>query len=1101
MASSSSTIKYKQTTRQTRLQTREGEFTGGIAYTNTPISEGYSKVLMNYDIESTDGSIKPRQGFQAQGVYQVTNSGLDPLFNMDTGFNTILDNTVKIADSIDENAFGAEAYKDKLIQFLQYNTKDKSANLVLLKEFNRSQLSGSTQIPNESETKQFASSNISFVSPVSNGVEDYYTINEKNIEEPNIHSQYCMHNLYFKKPIGCFAFNNTYYTFSNAILNLNTTQYVAKFTMNNTNTTITDSNSKSTEGQFLCFDEDVSQLCVCNYPAEGVDLEYVWVDPRTPNYEIIGDGVNIAVTNATNYLEDSLTLISGDISLNLEVKHLSVATSASQTVIGDFIIKTLPVEDFLKMIYTNLLTKTLQSISDITEYNETKFGQCAQITLNLGKVHSSSAEPHTYYVFYTPNGIKIYNSLTEVPETAYFPQLHYFKNFDENAMSSSELCAHKTSYFSNYNVLRDMRIVPQELNPTEAGSGGYNMLLENPYDFACEVGVFDILGVLPYDTNNIITLTPILNRNMILKCFYRAPTSNSSRRITWEWREVGATTWNEIKNEIVDFSLLNLEPLECPFSSAVEQCIIRVTISDPENTVENADGTTTEYVDAVRSLGMNFIVSADNSNKNADTKNYDLNTAKGMLEWKSRLVLWGVQSAENIIFTSDVNNPSYFPYPNNVDILDEPIIHCMIYGDDLIVFTATKLYRLVFDNTGITWNREVVQNNLHISEKDIPMFAMIKNMLFFKSGNYYYMLVPKSSSSIAGETTIAPVSNTIKYFLDNFTVESKKILNRTYRDIFEDRTTTNGTIKLEDYLANYYSYIDNESIILNFVYDYAGFMGDAGPTGMGAASSDEFGWVWDLSSNYSIPEYSMYLVFALVYNTTDYTWRFKTYMTPRILTPIYKNALMQTQYLYLTESKVWGTSSKSPMFVRVIKDSNTCVDNLIISGTNESLNDYENLSDVYVNLSPIKNYQYLDTGYRILTTSIDFKKRFREVQFSLNNISQKPLTFYTEFLLDGNLRKDSQGYNVRVVYDDNDNMTGTLIVERPYLAPIITPGNTTLDETFILDNTAFPELAYWKVRVQVSGKGYTPRLQLVCESEEPYSIFSMNWVYRTMNSR
>ena len=156
---------------------------------------------------------------------------------------------------------------------------------------------------------------------------------------------------------------------------------------------------------------------------------------------------------------------------------------------------------------------------------------------------------------------------------------------------------------------------------------------------------------------------------------------------------------------------------------------------------------------------------------------------------------------------------------------------------------------------------------------------------------------------------------------------------------------------------------------------------------------------------------------------------------------------------------------------------------------------------LYTDFPVIKNYQYLDTGYRILTTSVDFKKRFREVQFSLNNISQKPLTFYTEFLIDGNLRKDSQGYTTRVVYDENDNTTGTLVVERPYLAPIVTPGNTTLNETFVLDNTAFPELAYWKVRVQVSGKGYTPRLQLVCQSEEPYSLFSMNWVYRTMNSR
>ena len=168
----------------------------------------------------------------------------------------------------------------------------------------------------------------------------------------------------------------------------------------------------------------------------------------------------------------------------------------------------------------------------------------------------------------------------------------------------------------------------------------------------------------------------------------------------------------------------------------------------------------------------------------------------------------------------------------------------------------------------------------------------------------------------------------------------------------------------------------------------------------------------------------------------------------------------------------------------------------------------------------LKNNQYLDTGYRILTSNVDLKKRFREMQISINNASQKALTFYTAFIVDGNLRKDMQGYTTKTIIDPEDPRTGVLLVERPYIDPRylpsvpelvvsvedyinpdITPGDTTLDDSFVLDNSQFPDLAYWKIRVDVSGKGYTPRLQLLSVNEQDYSVLSLNWVYRTMNSR
>lgn len=48
------------------------------------------------------------------------------------------------------------------------------------------------------------------------------------------------------------------------------------------------------------------------------------------------------------------------------------------------------------------------------------------------------------------------------------------------------------------------------------------------------------------------------------------------------------------------------------------------------------------------------------SNTNLRPVKYDLTNAAGMLTWKQRVVLWGVRGAENMLFTSEVNNPAYF---------------------------------------------------------------------------------------------------------------------------------------------------------------------------------------------------------------------------------------------------------------------------------------------------------------------------------------------------------------------------------------------------------------------------------------------------------
>lgn len=683
------------------------------------------------------------------------------------------------------------------------------------------------------------------------------------------------------------------------------------------------------------------------------------------------------------------------------------------------------------------------------------------------------------------------------------PKLHYIRSgAPSESTTGLEHVIHTPADIADTPALLEFIIEPTTQTPSEAASSGYNMLLDNPYAFTCITGAnINILGILPYDTADTLILTPVVNKEMTLKCFYRAPSASKEYRVIWEWREVGATTWNTIKDEKINFSTLALAPLTCNFSSAVEQLILRVTISDPSNKVTQSDGTEIEFVESTTAIGLNFVINISSSRQQVTPTKYDLGTAKGMLEWNRRLVLWGVENADTMLFTSDVNNPTFFPYPNNVDVFNEPILHCMLYGNDLLVFTATSLYRLVFDETGITWTHTLIQKDLQISPQDIPMFCRVKNLIFFKSGNYYYMLVPKSSS-IVGDTTIAPISNNIKDFLDHFPTEVSKIFKTVSLDLkgYNKKTWT-----ITDFLCYYYSYVDNASVVLNFVYSLDNYAYAGGP---GFHNVSQRYWVC-----------------ALIYDTENYSWRIHTYVTPKPLTPVQIDVTQQTVFGSIVQYTK-SNDTKHPCVVLSVRDPATSQDNFITwkdehtTDSEGTFYDYQTTWAESISKLELKNYQYLDTGYRMLTSSVDLKKRFREVQFSINNISQKALTFYTSFILDGQLRRDMQGYNTKVILDPTDPRTGILLVERPYIDPKflpsvpeftvsikdyinpdVTPGDTTLDDSFVLDNTKFPDLAYWKVRVSVSGKGYTPRLQVLSTNDLDYNILSTNWVYRTMNSR
>ena len=183
------TQKYKQQQQQARVQTNEGNYAKGMYFSNVPLAEGYSRILMNFEIDNMSGRIVPRKGLQTLGTIKPVEVAQQYL-NNHNGFNTVVQSKVCAAsDSADPRKI------NRYLQSILYNT-DSRALLV------------ATCDPEISANNYFK------VSPFSIDSEAEYIAPEPFvIANPGVHGKTCSHNNFFKRPVGTFAFNGNFYVF------------------------------------------------------------------------------------------------------------------------------------------------------------------------------------------------------------------------------------------------------------------------------------------------------------------------------------------------------------------------------------------------------------------------------------------------------------------------------------------------------------------------------------------------------------------------------------------------------------------------------------------------------------------------------------------------------------------------------------------------------------------------------------------------------------------------------------------------------------------------------------------------------------------------
>ncbi len=661
-------------------------------------------------------------------------------------------------------------------------------------------------------------------------------------------------------------------------------------------------------------------------------------------------------------------------------------------------------------------------------------------------------------------------------------------------------------------------VTPKVPSVSEAVTYGYNMLLNTAaYTFSNKHGAPSIQfeGILPYEVEVVngqhqftkLMMTPKKNQPIDLVCYYDVE-DGRTYDIIWESRETTSSDWTQLKKEQVTFSGTTMLTLE-NFHAQNTEIMVRVSAyTVGADTIEKA-----------MVVGFDFTVENYGAAGTLDQKIYDLSTATGMESWNGRVVLWGVPDDPTILFISDYNEPAYFPYPNNIVTFDEPIIYSVQFMDNLIVFTTDKIYQVTLADDGNSWNSTIIQSHLSINPWDKHLIQTVRNMLYFKSGNYYYMMVPKAQS-LTGELTLAPITTPITSFFDNFSVNVQNILEEAYdyRGICE--------------LISYYNFLDYDDIHNIYLYTFD--------------NTDAL------------------LYFDVIYNTVDRTWKIWIYESAHIIFPFKHNAtetgllattslinvqsiddlsnimsrrivqlftwdklILRDSYLpnntllFYDESEsstaIEDTTVVVPSDIAYITEDNVVVfyepyaDAYDTTVVLLSMNSYysgfktqdinDALAEVFTNGSEyftFRNFQFLDTGYR--TDEIQAKKRYRELQLQINNLDRTNMQFGMEYILDGSPRRIFYKYDTAQVIDEMDPDYGVIYVES---TPFLETELSSIDITnqWTIDQDLTPEVSLWKVRIAISGKGSAPRFKLLSRNEKRFELIGINWVSRIMNMR
>lgn len=657
-----------------------------------------------------------------------------------------------------------------------------------------------------------------------------------------------------------------------------------------------------------------------------------------------------------------------------------------------------------------------------------------------------AAEPYTMKVSSLKGGATVYtikhddndglNEMHDMKVEANSPE-GMFSSIDGNTylMTNTGLGRLNLMYDgANYTHEVEM-VTPLAVTPTQAVNYGYNMLKADPYAFPNTVKpTFMPEGILPYDTvTGKIKMQARVGEPVRFKLVYGYQTGKTYK-VKWEIQDIYKRDGVNLVDK--DWATKSYaEGAECyvDANAHMKQFSVIATVYDA-----------TDMVNPLRTVLLaSYNLADDNNNVRMEQKTFDLKTATGMTTWKNQVVYWGVKGAELSIFISDINDPTYVPFPNNHVLCNDRVLKAFPYMESLMVQTEGTAFLVNFDSE-LGYTIKPVQMSMQLRDDDKAAMLAVRNMVCFKSKGYFYMIVPNIKND-RGELQIAPISDRITQLLDHFSQYTREILSEVYtlRQLFN---------------------APNESIVIT-LQDYKSY-----------AEGNRLRHVYKMKL--SIFDVELYVDFHLIYDTIFRTWTLEIIESTR--RPLQMFQAISTGYAQFLSIYTEGT--------------NTYVQWLGIDENNPE--DLFNLDEGQARM--IQNFQAIDTGKRDLSGNL--KKRVRQVILEFNNLNKSDVEFNHVLFMDDEQRSDLFNYDIVHVTDPMDPNYGQIYVERSYVDPTIVHGTTKLG-FWSLGNSMFPEQTVIKVHLDVSGQGYYPRIRIITRASKLYELNTISWALRMMNAR
>lgn len=666
----------------------------------------------------------------------------------------------------------------------------------------------------------------------------------------------------------------------------------------------------------------------------------------------------------------------------------------------------------------------------------------------------------------------------------YIPMIHHVDEWDGKPYTLRHIVKVVVQFNADRTSFRWWleEIHARNITALQAVNYGYNMLQDEPYNFhsTSHEGLGLIMeGILPYDANGNLIMSARAGAEIYFRLVYRYPTDDRKNSETYAVRWSIQDLESDAEPVVIrDYT----EDLEEPWDPA-DNIQLRTTQTTYKRFILIANVYKVSDIEAIEdgsepkpygtiTLAYYYLTEDKQSAmQNVNPVNYDLATAQGLCTWQQRLVLWGVTGAKNVLWVSEVNDPSWFPYPNNCEIFPDDIVSCVRYKTNLLVFTRSALYKLTLQEDGLTYTTECIQERLVMEPEDVSSIIPVQNMIFFKNGNAYFMVVPVASS-MSGELQLAPISRPIEAMFTDFKINVTNLLESLVKPTsFNYYVVNEDGVRLmdEEYHALFLKLLDDETVVFQ-LYDW-----------------------WCLLENRVLRIYykfQMHVGTKVTY--LDVIFNYDTVTRAWTMSMVNSTRYRMTHYI--------SSVTAETIFVQPVLSAANTVSLNLIQGS--SLTTIDSFVIDYDQEGWNETLQYLDTGFRDLNT--DIKKRFRQVQFRVNNLYSETLKFYTSFAVDNDLRKSYCDFETTEVTDPEADDYGSIYVDAVLDDPELVWGMSEQRDycsEWELDTSRFPNTNTAQVRFNVSGKGNLCRFELRSYNDKQYEISSVAWVYRPMYAR